>query len=1238
MKKTLILPWLLALAAAGCARTETDIDIRPAIPSREAPRTERVRVGFSSAPSDAPDTKSVVTVDVEEFTDAFLFAFWASGADEGAPCMVDGSPVAVYTDSKTFDWVLPVGESIEVMAVVNAVEDVRRDLDRWAAGQESFSRDDLLSLSYSCGSARDLRDLQSREYNMPMSGRLTVTLDPESPTLTVPVKRLFAKFNITLDVSGWEDKGWTVTAARVQGARSNTEVPYFYTGEGPGFRQTDPAKFSSVDESTAADLEELNFRSPGGVSHPVTYYFLENCQGIGESARSWSSVALDLGERVSNCSFLRVFVRAERPGSGERTFGYRIYLDSTEGSTMRSTFNIVRNTFRSIILRLGAPQDGFEWTNANVISAQPGETVTIPFETSLSAVDGELTFSSGDDARLVYLGCTMQEEGTNLDRELGSGASMRKTDFPNYGTASFRVAAGAADGVSRVRGGDSAGEISDETDVHVVTPLVLTATAASRRIQFERFGVTCVLSQADHISLLKHIDPSRDWDALAAANRNVLYTAANIKLITDNIGLREAAGSGTAHFDGVRDMGVSARPNPVANPTTLRLTFTLLNTETRSVPEFVEIYNRLLGNAYSEALDVTSSGNLVFEPVTEGGAPYEGNGYTGEVISSGCPSYSIDPEGATGYVYLKPMGYNPGSGVRTTATVLSSDLGEYELTVENDDWYIDYGERGYHPDYDDPLDIDSNGVGTEWFVSGSNLSHVRWEYALCSYSGIVFSDWATRYGTFRAVLRKSGDRARRQEVSRSDIDVYLVNPRSEWFDLEHFSWQDIDNWYYLTVEGSSSSSYATLRFGEEQGDFDFPTGGPMPEILSVGNVTTGVSGDPAVKWYGDLSGERDIEGLSIADDLRNYGWITIGKRFRLGGDPANSIEAVWAKVKVTREFVIYAGYQFDQKKYITSASTPTADGNLSRFIPYLYAPDISYTGTSLSDMVVTTATERTGIDAVNPSEEFYRATCASEHWWHGGSNYMTGATDHSGGKLWDCENADNDRACLLQNKVVVYPSPRTVSPRGELSFYELRYAGPQVSSHISFYMGHHGHHSDDIYSFRSVAYWNEPAFEFSTAGIPSGLSPSIKTSGSEKYLQLGEFTKVRFFWRKKGKLSLADSGINPYDTRWPMKNSFYCYVWTSTLKTVGYFGDQTASLSASFSTPYFDPRRSTLEKLKLFYVSIPFYRKLGSGTIKAADGGSTSGSYTEEDIVSAHDFGHALGMTDSFWVPGNQID
>lgn len=157
-------------------------------------------MGFSSIEMGASEsTKSVASDDIEYFSDAYLFAFQASGAGAGNPCTVNGVPAAIHTQSKSFDWTLPADTPVEVLAVVNAADDIRQQLDAWAGGQGRYTKANLAALQFSCQSAEDLADLD----NMPMTGAVTVTLDPDAPSMSIPVKRLFAKFNITLDVSDW---------------------------------------------------------------------------------------------------------------------------------------------------------------------------------------------------------------------------------------------------------------------------------------------------------------------------------------------------------------------------------------------------------------------------------------------------------------------------------------------------------------------------------------------------------------------------------------------------------------------------------------------------------------------------------------------------------------------------------------------------------------------------------------------------------------------------------------------------------------------------------------------------------------------------------------------------------------------------------------------------------------------------------------------------------------------------
>ena len=1199
MKHYLLLPIIVLLSAVSCREMEQDADIMPRN-AREASRLVSVRVDFSGS----EDTKSVVTESVEDFTEAYLFAFWATGADAGAPCMTSEGPVAMYTDSKAINWELPAGEPIEILAFVNAVEDVRRTLDGWASGLFPFTKDDLLSFSYSCASASDLQDLQDREYNMPMTGMVPVTIDPDSPSLTIPVKRLFAKFSISLDVGTWAEEGWTVTAAKVTGARSNTEVPYFYTGDGVGFRQADPSKFSSVDTSTAADLTDLNFRDADNRSRPVTFYFLENCQNVSGVASKWSSVFTDLAADVDNCSYLKIIVTADKAGYGQRSFGYRIYLDSTPGSGMNTTFNIVRNTSRSIVLKLGAPQDGFLWTNSSSITLAPGESVTIPFETSLKK--DEITITGGLElvSEIVW---------NPVNAEC-------KTGFPFSGSASLRARTEAVDGVVTVTGGSSNREIKDEAKVGIATPIVFTPEVPDRRIQFERFNVTVSLTAADHLKMLKQILPETDWDNLYASNRNIIYTVGNLNLLKNNLGIRTAEGSDAPFFEGVKLIEVSGQPTPRATPNRLILSFKLLNTELASRVQKIDIYNKVMGNAYAENLDVSSAASLKVAPIGSSSAPYTDNGYTGESDAGyGSAIYDIDIRGYHGNAYFAPSALLGGTSV--TPTIVASDLEGYSLAmVTGHSWHI----TELNGDF---LDLNYDGEDVETVLDGVNAGYFKWTYALCTYDSLSIGYWMY-YSKMYDVKLQRGHIT--QFLSSDGFMLRLSNPRNDWWNIT--SEEDYDRIncnYSVTVDGIVGSPYSSINFGDHYVQYPYREGVGWPQILPVSTVQTSVGGYPPSSLVANGPNIYDIVGMNVANDLRNYGTIKIGVVLE-NINSGETIEAIWANVDVIREFTIYAGYQYQQSDYLVNVVTPYNNGNLSRFIPYLYAPYLDQllgTGT-LAKIVSTNAENAQGINVVNPSENYYLATNSAEHWYgHGNSG--------SASALWDCESGNNNRRCLLQNKVIVYDSPRRVSSNGEYSWYELQYAGPIVSSQVNFGLGHDGHHSDFVYSMRSVAVWNEPKFVFN-GGVTVGAETTATVSD---YLTVGKHTRVKFEW-KKNVASLVR--INQYDTR------YIVYRTKTYTSDVEYFGTPMSG-SSSMRTAYYDPRLSTKEYLKLYDPTRAYYRvnwddyddnymTVNVNQIHDALDGNFSGSYRDENVLNCHRMNRAYGLSDSFWLPGNTLE
>ena len=1199
MKNNLLLPIIVLLSAVSCREMEQDADIMPRN-AREASRLVSVRVDFSGS----EDTKSVVTESVEDFTEAYLFAFWATGADAGAPCMTSEGPVALYTDSKTFNWDLPAGEPIEILAFVNAVEDVRRTLDGWASGISSFTRDDLLSFKYNCASASDLQDLQDREYNMPMTGRVTVTIDPDSPSLTIPVKRLFAKFSISLDVGTWAEEGWTVTAAKVTGARSNTEVPYFYTGDGVGFRQTDPSKFSSVDTSTAADLTDLNFRDADNRSRPVTFYFLENCQNVSGVAGRWNTVFTDLGSDVDNCSYLKIIVTADKAGYGQRSFGYRVYLDSTPGSGMNSTFNIVRNTSRSIVLKLGAPQDGFLWTNSGTLILEPGETVTIPFETSLER--DEITVTGGLDlvSEIVW----------------NSANPECKTGYPFSGSATLRARNDAVDGFVTVTGGSSNREIKDEARVGIATPVIFNAAVPERRIQFERFEVTVSLTSADHLKILRQIAPDTDWYSLYSSNHNVIYTAGNLQTLTRSLGIRTAEGSDSPYFEGVKLIGVTGLPSPAPNPNRLILSFRLLNTESASRVQKIDIYNKVMGNTYAENLDVSSAASLEVTPVGGSSAPYSNNGYTGETDTYyGSAIYDIDIRGHEKSVYFAPSALL--GGTRITPAIVASDLDGYSISmVTGHSWHLTELDGDF-------LDLDYDGEDVERVLDGVNAGYFKWTYALCSYDSLSIGYWMYYSKMYDVKLQKNHIS---QFLSSDGFMLRLSNPRNDWWNItSEEDYDHIDCHYSVTVDGNSGNPYSSINFGSHYVEYPYREGVGWPQILPLSTVQTTVGGYPPCNLVANGANIYDIVGMQVANDLHNYGRIKIGVVLE-NINSGETMEAIWAYADVIREFNIYAGYQYQQNNYLTSITTPYNNGYLSRFIPYLYAPQLDEllgTGT-LTKIVSTTAENSTGINVINPSENFYIATNSAEHWYGHGNHGSSSA-------LWDCESGNDNRRCLQQNKVIVYDSPRRVSSNGEYSWYEFQYAGPIVSSQINFGLGHDGHHSDFVYSMRSIAVWNEPRFKF-VGGVTVG---GETTATAADYLTIGKYCRVRFEW-KKNEVPLTK--INGYDTRYIV---YRTKTYTSDLS---YFGTPMSS-SSTMRTAYYDPRRSMSEYLKLYDPTKPYYRvnwddyddnymTVTTSQIHQAPDGNFSGSYRDENVYDSHRMNRAYGISDSFWLPGNMLE
>lgn len=457
MKKLLtFIASLSIILPLSCRREELIPDALPDTPARECVLAS-VSVSFAGEPEREDGTKSVVSTEVEGFVDAYLFAFWA---DTKAVCMAKkGSanrPVAIYTRSKSFEWAVPVGneQRIDILAVVNPGASERETLDGLLSSETAFNESVLTSLNFTCASSDELRALETGGTHMPMSALSAgIYLEDTSSVLTLKLRRLFSRYDIKIDASRFADSGWTVEAAAIRSTTANTSAPYFYTGGGIGFRQSDLSLLKTVDYATDEDLEKVNTLGDDSRSTSfTTFYFLENCQG---------DIVGDL------CTHLDFVVQARKNGYGSRVFGYRLYLGRGD---MKSNFDVVRNSRKRVNYTLDSPTDGF-FLDKLSSRVETGKTITFPFETSLTS--DELHFTIEKDGASVEI-ITLAEDfrlNANLTKTKGSGEGERKTDYPHCGTVTLSVPVTAAEGLYTLRGQDKAGEIADEASFEVVNPL-----------------------------------------------------------------------------------------------------------------------------------------------------------------------------------------------------------------------------------------------------------------------------------------------------------------------------------------------------------------------------------------------------------------------------------------------------------------------------------------------------------------------------------------------------------------------------------------------------------------------------------------------------------------------------------------------------------------------------------------------------------------------------------------------
>ena len=413
MRRFLLLPALaLGLIFTGCNLKEDT----PSLP--EQVQYSKVSVNLdrdSYGVDEQPQTRSLVSISVENFRYAKLFAFDATSGvlltyDESAG-ELSGQPIVKYTESRSFDWILPLNVPMKIYTIVNY-----GDLDLSSVA----TKGDLDALTFTSSGPSALKALETNDYGLPMTGIKDVELTTPSSTVDLTVKKLFAKYEIYFDTSAIESEGWNVQAMHLIVENANTEVPYFSS---TGYKQQDHSKLVQYDRATEDDLETIQ---DGGDGNSVILYILENCQGNISGATSWKTVYQELGTTaLSNCTYLDLAVKVVRDNGEWQNLGYQIYLGKTD---MKSNFDVERNLHKTICLplKVDGATHGFVFVGDPETATTPGGTLELPFETTLALGDITVNF----DAPNIF---SVQDIQVNGNNTIGS------TSYPRSGKIMLRA-------------------------------------------------------------------------------------------------------------------------------------------------------------------------------------------------------------------------------------------------------------------------------------------------------------------------------------------------------------------------------------------------------------------------------------------------------------------------------------------------------------------------------------------------------------------------------------------------------------------------------------------------------------------------------------------------------------------------------------------------------------------------------------------------------------------------------
>ena len=368
---------LAALVAGAACQRENPVDTTPAV------RFGSVPVSLEQAEA-GDGTRSLVSIDVENFKVASLFAFYHDTGEiavypEHAGDLEGSGPVAIEVTQKSFNWALPLDRQLDIYVIVNYGDALGSTLAGYRA-DEDLTEDELDQLKFTVANFNTMSDIAAN--GIPMAGVVSTMLTNANSPLNVSVKRLYARYNLYFDLSELQAHGASLQALHIVTERVNTEIPFFQEG----FRQTVASKFQQYDRATATDLDVIQ---QGGNAKQLTLYVPENCQGNISGASSWKEV-VGLGSRVVNCTYVDFGVKIVDADGLWKNYNFYLYL----GTDFTTNFDVRRNYNTTVSIKIPympVPDDQsvdyFYWSDHNLVSLEPGQSVSLDYSTSLSPTE-----------------------------------------------------------------------------------------------------------------------------------------------------------------------------------------------------------------------------------------------------------------------------------------------------------------------------------------------------------------------------------------------------------------------------------------------------------------------------------------------------------------------------------------------------------------------------------------------------------------------------------------------------------------------------------------------------------------------------------------------------------------------------------------------------------------------------------------------------------------------------------